>query len=68
MKTKKIKTVPALLTNLAPNKLITARIPSMIKLKNLMLNAIGPRLKWRATWMASIAPRIDIADEKVVAK
>ena len=68
MKTRKIRTVPVLLTNLTPKRLITVSAQSIIKLKNLILNAIGPKLKFAATWIASIDPRMDIAEEKVVAR
>ena len=68
MNTKNIRTVPVLLTNLTPKRFITARTPSTMKLKNLIEKAIGPKLKPEITWMASTAPKIDIADEKVVAK
>ena len=68
MKTKNIRTIPILLTNLTPKRLITTIMPSIINEKNLMLNARGPKLKPVQTWIASIAPNIDIADENVVAK
>ena len=68
MKVRKIKTVPVRLTNLTPKRFITAIIPSIRKLKNLIENAIGPRLNPVTTCMASIAPNIDIADENVVAR
>jgi hypothetical protein len=63
-----ISTVPARLANFLPKKVEHTRAASIKKLKNLMLKGIGPRLKLAATCMASIAPRIDIAIEKVVAK
>ncbi len=49
MNVRKINTVPALLTNVAPKRLIIQRISSIRKLKKRMLKAIGPRLKPTAT-------------------
>ena len=68
MNVRNIRTVPVLLTNLTPKRLITAKIPRSKKLKNLIENAKGPRLKPVTTCIASIDPNIDIAEENVVAK
>ena len=61
-------TFPVLFTNFDPNRLSMKRINSVKKLKNLILNDNGPKLKLAAMWIVSMAPKIDIADEKVVAK
>jgi hypothetical protein len=68
IKVSRINTVPVLLTNLSPKRRVMTKAPRRRKLKNLMEKAKGPKLKPVTTWIASMAPKIDMAEEKVVAK